>query len=145
MLGGFLLMDNKFKFIDLIGLISFLPFLIPDKCLSLYEKWIIFLIAIILFLVYKLIYILIKYNKLYSENININRNRNELANQFTEKSKTIDNLKSLNNNYDQLMYMLLQSLNSIMFTKEADKDYVDSLIKLILVYKNHMEDIKNGR
>lgn len=137
-------MENNFKFIDLIGLVSFITFLIPDKYLFLYEKWIIFLIAVILFLLYKLIYILIKYNKLYRENININKNRNELAKQFTEKSKTIDKLSFVNKNQEDLMCILLKQLQILMATKNADKNYIDSLIRLLLDYKSYMEEIKNG-
>lgn len=155
-------MKDTFKFVDLIGLISFLTFLIPDNILTPYKKWIIFLGAAILFLIYKILSIMLsnrknnientnKYNTLQSEfkklEINydkLNKLHVELGYKFDKRVDSIENLKSSIYTYNHLITVMEYSLSSAMLVSEDNKEFLDSLLRIILSYKQIMEsDNKN--
>lgn len=138
-------MKDKISLIDIFTFVSFLPFIIPERYLSFHTKVYIFLLCIISYLIYKLFCINKKHNKLNKEYNNIITNRNELAKQFELKSNIIDDLQNTNNYYNQLMYMLLQSLTTVALTKDNQKEIVLNLIAIISSYKKFMEDIKIGK
>lgn len=142
-------MKDFLTFWDLLCFISFIPFIVPKEYLSLTRQRYLCLIVIIIFLIYKIIYLyIISHRKFITLTQNLktaNQNRDELAKQFRQKNNEIDKLQYINNQYNQLMSMLIQTLNIIMFTKGVDKDYVTSLLKLTLIYKSVMEDVKNGK
>ncbi|MHB7978946.1 hypothetical protein CF067_00820 [Clostridium sporogenes] len=143
-------MKDNFNFLDFIGLISFLPLVIPEKYLSYNIRLSIFIFLLIIFLIYKIICLVIINNK-KQKSLNalndtlqeLTQKHTELANLFDKRINTIEELKSKIHKNNHLILILEQSLTTAMITNEDSKCLIDSLIKLILCYKKAMEDNNN--